>query len=124
MNTPTVQGKWDRVEFWTSYFLLTVLGSVIVVRLSFAGVWSVPTLDVWLGSIALALILASPWLARRSRALRIGIVAYATATQLVPVTVRHPLVLLPLLGALIPVAIAVWALVALSRKGRPSAPHN
>lgn len=124
MNTPAVQGKWDRVEFWTSYFLLTVLGSVIVVRLGFSGVWSVPVLDVWLGAIALALIAASPWLARRRRALRIAIVAYAAATQLVPVTVRHPLVLLPLLGALIPVAIAVWALVALSRKGRPSVPRN
>ena len=124
MNTPVAQGKWDRVEFWTSYFLLTVLGSVIVVRLSFAGVWSVPVLDVWLGAIALALIVASPWIARRSRALRIGIVAYAAATQLVPVSVRHPLVLLPLLGALIPVTIAVWALVALSRKGRPSVRRN
>ena len=50
--------------------------------------------------------------------LRIAIVAYAAATQLVPVSVRHPAVLLPLLGALIPVAITIWALVALSRKGR------
>lgn len=116
MNTPATRG-WDKVEFWSSYFLLAVLGSVILVRLGFAGVWSVPTLDIVLGSIALVLIALSPWLARRRRTLRIGIVAYAAATQLVPVTVRHPAVLLPLAGALIPVTITLWALIALSRKG-------
>nr|WP_219918693.1 LrgA [Rhodanobacter sp. PCA2] len=98
--------------------MLAVLGSVILTRLGFATVWSVPTLDLVLGSIALLLILASPWIARRSRTLRIGIVAYAAATQLVPMSVRHPAILLPLLGALIPVVITIWALVALSRKGR------
>ena len=117
MNTLAGRG-WDKVEYWSSYFLLAVLGSVILTRLGFATVWSVPTLDLVLGSIALLLILASPWIARRSRALRIGIVAYAAATQLVPMSVRHPAILLPLLGALIPVVITIWALVALSRKGR------
>jgi len=36
--------------------------------------------------------------------------------------IRQPGILLPLIGALIPVLIAIWALVALSRKdthGRP-----
>jgi len=117
VSAPAQRG-WDKVEYWSSYFLLAVLGSVILTRLGFASVWSVPTLDIVLGSIALLLILASPWIARRRRALRIAIVAYAAATQLVPVSVRHPAVLLPLLGALIPVAITIWALVALSRKGR------
>ncbi|MEW9570211.1 LrgA [Rhodanobacter sp. Si-c] len=117
MNAPGERG-WDKVEYWSSYFLLAVLGSVILTRLGFATVWSVPTLDIVLGSIALLLIFASPWIARRRRALRIGIVAYATATQLVPMSIRHPAVLLPLLGALIPVAITIWALVALSHKGR------
>ncbi|MBA2078772.1 LrgA [Rhodanobacter sp. PCA2] len=117
MNAPAGRG-WDKVEYWSSYFLLAVLGSVILTRLGFATVWSVPTLDLVLGSIALLLILASPWIARRSRTLRIGIVAYAAATQLVPMSVRHPAILLPLLGALIPVVITIWALVALSRKGR------
>jgi len=117
VSAPAQRG-WDKVEYWSSYFLLAVLGSVILTRLGFASVWSVPTLDLVLGSIALLLILASPWIARRRRALRIAIVAYAAATQLVPVSVRHPAVLLPLLGALIPVAITIWALVALSRKGR------
>ena len=116
MNAPAERG-WDKVEYWSSWFLLAVLGSVILTRLGFATVWSVPTLDLVLGSIALLLILASPWIARRRRALRIAIVAYATATQLVPMTIRHPAVLLPLIGALIPVAITIWALVALSRKG-------
>ena len=117
MNAPAERG-WDKVEYWSSYFLLAVLGSVILTRLGFATVWSVPALDLVLGGIALLLILASPWIARRRRALRIGIVAYAAATQLVPVSVRHPALLLPLLGALVPVAIMIWALVALSRKGR------
>lgn len=101
----------------SSWFLLAVLGSVILTRLGFAGGWSVPTLDIVLGSVALVLILASPWIARR-RTLRIGIIAYAAASQLVPVSVRQPALLLPLLGALIPVAITIWALVALSRRGR------
>ncbi len=117
MNTVAGRG-WDKVEFWTSYFLLAVLGSVILARLGFASVWTLPTLDLVLGSIALLLICASPWIARRGRALRIFIVAYATATQLVPMCVRHPAVLLPLLGALIPVVIMIWALFTLSRKGR------
>ena len=117
MNAPAERG-WDKVEYWSSYFLLAVLGSVILTRLGFATVWSVPTLDIVLGSIALLLILASPWIARRRRGVRLAIVAYAAATQLVPVSVRHPAVLLPLLGALIPVVITIWALVALSRKGR------
>ncbi len=125
MNAPAERG-WDKVEYWSSWFLLSVLGSVILVRLGFAGVWSMPTLDLVLGGIALLLIAASPWLARRSRALRLAIVAYATATQLVPVCVRHPAVLLALAGALIPVAVTIWALVALSRKGRAGqgAPHS
>ncbi|BFI95959.1 MAG: hypothetical protein RSP_14690 [Rhodanobacter sp.] len=117
MNAPAGRG-WDKVEFWSSYFLLAVLGSVILTRLGFVGVWPMPVLDLVLGGIALALILASPWIARRRRDLRIGIVAYATATQLVPLSVRHPALLLPLLGALLPVAIMIWALFALSRKGR------
>ena len=116
MNTPAGRG-WDKVEYWSSYFLLAVLGSVILTRLAFAGVWSMPMLDIVLGSIALVLVLASPWIARR-RNVRLAIVAFATGTQLVPLCIRQPVVLLPLLGALIPVAITIWALVALSRKGR------
>ena len=117
MNAPApVRGRWSKVEFYASYFLMVVLASVILVRLGFAGVWSVPRLDIVLGVIALALIGAGFWVARKRRGLRLLIVAYAAATQLLPMTVRHPEILLPLIGALIPVAIAIWALVALSHK--------
>jgi hypothetical protein len=47
-----------------------VLGSVILTRLGFVSVWPMPALDLMLGGIALLLILASPWIARRRRALR------------------------------------------------------
>jgi hypothetical protein len=114
---PAAREGWDKVEFYANYFLLVVLASVIATRLGFAGVWSLPRLDFVLGVVALALVLASFWIARRHRALRMGIVAFAAATQLLPMTVRHPQLLLPLAGALVPVAIAVWALLALSRKG-------
>lgn len=118
MNTPA-ERRWDKVEFWTSYFLLTVLAGVIILRLSFADVWSVPHLDIVISSIALALIALSPWIARRSRLLRILFVVYGAGTQLVPVTLRHPEVLYALIGGLIPVVIVLWALIALTRKGQP-----
>ena len=39
MNAPSAaRGGWDKVEFYTSYFLLAVLASVIATRLGFAGV--------------------------------------------------------------------------------------
>ncbi|QEE25088.1 LrgA [Rhodanobacter glycinis] len=117
MNAPApVQGRWSKVEFYASYFLMVVLASVILTRLGFAEVWSVPRLDIVLGVIALVLMVASVWIARRRRGLRLLIVGYAAATQLLPMTFRHPEILLPLIGALIPVVIAIWALVALSRK--------
>lgn len=117
MNAPApAQGRWSKVEFFASYFLMVVLASVIITRLAFAEVWSVPRLDVVLGVIALVSIMASVWVARKRRGLRLLIVGYAAATQLLPMTFRHPEILLPLLGALIPVIIAIWALVVLSRK--------
>jgi len=76
--------------------------------------------DLDLSVIALALVLASFWFARHSRRWRLAIIAFAAATQLVPMVVREPVLLLPLLGALIPVGILVGCLVALSKKG-PSA---
>ena len=117
MNTPApVRGSWGRVEFYTSFFLLAVLATVIGMRLGFESVWHLPTLDLDLSVVALALVLASFWLARHSRRWRLAIIAFASATQLVPMVVRDPVLLLPLLGALIPVAILVGCLVALSRK--------
>ena len=127
MNTQASgQGRWGRVEFYTSFFLLAVLATVIGMRLGFDGVWQMPVLDLDLSVVALALVLASFWFARRSRRWRLAIVAFASATQLVPMVVREPVLLVPLLGALIPVAILVGCLVALSKKGgngRPS-PHS
>jgi hypothetical protein len=64
-------------------------------------------------------VVASFWIARNRRSWRLWIIAFATATQLLPMVLRHPATLFPLLGGLIPVAIMIWALVALSRKGRP-----
>jgi len=120
MNTPApVQGTWDKVEFYTSYFLLAVLASVIGTRLGFDGVWQMPTVDLTLSIIALLLVAGSFWFARHRRRWRLWIIAFASATQLVPMVVREPVLLFPLLGALIPVAILVGCLMALSKK-RPS----
>ena len=120
MNTPApVRGTWDKVEFYTSYFLLAVLASVIGTRLGFDGVWRMPTVDLTLSIIALLLVAGSFWFARHRRRWRLWIIAFASATQLVPMVVREPVLLFPLLGALIPVAILVGCLMALSKK-RPS----
>ena len=120
MNTPApVRGTWDKVEFYTSYFLLAVLASVIGTRLGFDGVWQMPTVDLTLSIIALLLVAGSFWFARHRRRWRLWIIVFASATQLVPMVVREPVLLFPLLGALIPVAILVGCLMALSKK-RPS----
>ncbi|HUH31927.1 MAG TPA: LrgA [Rhodanobacter sp.] len=128
MNTPasatgrTPVRTWDKVEKSASYFLLFVLLCVLGMRLGFSGVWNVPTLDFVLSAMALVLVLASFWLARNHRAWRLSVIAFASATQLVPMVVREPVLLFPLLGALIPVAILVGCLVALSHKGTNGRP--
>jgi hypothetical protein len=116
-TTATAPGSWDKVEHVSSYFLLIVLASVIGTRLGFDGVWRMPAIDLWLSIAALLLVLAGFWFARHRRRLRLWIVAFASATQLVPMVIRTPVLLLPLLGALIPVAILLGCVVALSRKG-------
>jgi uncharacterized membrane protein len=116
MTTPASR-SWDKVEFYASYFLMIVLASVIGTRLSFASVWQIPTVDLVFSIVALVLVLASFWIARKRRSWRLAIIAFATATQLLPMVLRYPATLFPLLGALIPVGIMVWALMALSRKG-------
>ncbi|MGB3746845.1 MAG: LrgA [Rhodanobacter sp.] len=123
MNTPTpARGNWGRVEFYASFFLLLVLAGVIATRLGFDGVWHLPTVDLDLSMVALALVLASFWFARHRRRWRLAVIAFASATQLVPMVVREPVLLLPLLGALIPVAILVGCLVALTKKGGSGRP--
>ncbi|GFZ99954.1 LrgA [Dyella caseinilytica] len=119
MNTPA-RTSWDNVEFYTSYFLMFVLASVIGTRLSFATVWELPILDLVLSSVALILVIASFWIARKRRSWRLWIIAFATATQILPMIVRHPVMLFPVLGGLIPVIIMAWALFSLSRKGSNS----
>jgi hypothetical protein len=115
--TTSASRSWDKVEFYSSYFLMAVLASVIATRLSFASVWQIPMVDLVFSIIALVLVLASFWIARKRRSWRLWIIAFATATQLLPMVLRYPATLFPLLGALVPVAITVWALVSLSRKG-------
>ena len=116
-TAPTSARSWDKVEKSASYFLLFVLLTVLGMRLGFSGVWNVPTLDFALSAVALVLVLASFWLARNHRAWRLSVIAFASATQLVPMVVREPVLLFPLLGALIPVGILIGCLVALSHKG-------
>jgi len=53
-----VRGTWDKVEFYTSYFLLIVLVTVIGMRLSFDTVWQMPKVDLMLSVIALVLVVA------------------------------------------------------------------
>ena len=72
--------------------------------------------------LGLPLAPASFWFARHTRRWRLAIIAFASATQLVPMVVRHPVLLFPLLGALVPVAILVGCLVALSKKGGSGRP--
>ncbi|RDS86398.1 LrgA [Dyella psychrodurans] len=122
MNTPA-RTSWDKVEFYTSYFLMFVLASVIGTRLAFASVWALPTIDLVFSIVALILVVASFWMARKRRSWRLWIIAFAAATQLVPMVLRYPATLFPLLGGLIPVAIMIWALVSLSRKG-PNGPRT
>ena len=83
-----------------------------------------PTLDLDLSVVALALVLASFWFARHSRRWRLWTVGFAAATQLVPMVVRQPILLFPLLGALIPVLILLWCLLALSKKDVTSQPRG
>jgi len=117
-------GKWDKVEFYTSYFLMLVLLSVLGMRLGFDGVWQMPKIDLALSIIALLLVIGSFWFACQNRCLRLCIIAFASATQLVPMVIREPVLLFPLLGALIPVAILVGCLMALSRKSSSSLPRS
>ncbi|WP_449428415.1 LrgA [Rhodanobacter umsongensis] len=123
MNTVApVRGKWDKVEFYTSYFLLLVLISFIGTRLAFAVVWQLPTIDFVISVIAMLLLLASFWFGRHSRRWRLWTIGFATATQIVPMVIREPVLLFPLIGALIPIAILVGCLMALSKKDTNASP--
>ncbi len=117
MTTTTAErGGWSKVEKVTSLCLQIILLSFIGCRLAFADWWPLPPLDFAVSSIAVILLVASFWFPSRRRSWRISVIVYASATQLVPMVLREPVLLLPLLGGLIPVAILIGCLVALSRK--------
>ncbi|ODV10733.1 MAG: LrgA [Rhodanobacter sp. SCN 68-63] len=115
MNTST-RRSWDKVELFATISLLVVLATVLITRLSFAEVWKLPVVDLVLTWMALALTGLALWLGRKRRWLRIGAVAFGGATQLVPMVVRQPVLIFPLLGAIIPVIILAVSLALLSRK--------
>jgi len=117
-STPP-QGRWRKVEKVTSICLLVVLASFIGTRLAFATVWQLPTLDLILSMV---LVLASFWFARHRRSWRLWVIGLASATQIVPMVCREPVLLFPLLAAAIPIAIVVGCLVALSKKDAPVRP--
>jgi hypothetical protein len=125
MNTPIpssqaqLPGRWNRVEKVTSICLLVVLASFIGTRIAFATVWALPMLDMVLSIVALVLVLASFWFARHRRNWRLWIIVLASATQIVPMVCREPVLLFPLIAAAVPIAIVVGCLIALSKKDSP-----
>lgn len=108
--------RWDKVELFASYSLLVLLATVLITRLSFDTVWVMPKIDLVLSWASLLAVAVALWQGRWRRWLRVGAVAFASITQLVPMVVREPELLFPLIGAIVPVAILVIALAALSRK--------
>ncbi|MDR3445443.1 LrgA [Dyella sp.] len=116
--------RWDKVELTASYTLLTILATELLTRLGLITMFPMPTVDLLLSILATVLVIGAFWFARQSRALRFGIIAFAAATQLVPMVIRSPVLLLPLVGAAVPVGIMLWAMFALSKKGRGTASHS
>jgi len=115
------QGNWNKVEWTASYFLLAVLFTVLIIRLGFVSVWPLPTLDLVLSWIAFIAVTAAFWFGRKNRPVRLWVIGYGAATQLIPMVIREPVLLLPIVGAAVPVGIIVWALIALSKKGQARA---
>ncbi|WP_266167839.1 LrgA [Dyella subtropica] len=116
--------RWDKVELTASYSLLVILATELLTRLGLYSMFPLPTVDLVLSSAATVLVLGAFWFARQSRKLRFWVIGFAAATQLVPMVVRQPVLLLPLIGAAVPVGIILWALVALSKKGQGTAGHS
>lgn len=122
----TEQGprSWREVERVASFTLIGCLLAFIGSRLFFAVWWPLHPLDFAISSVAVALLVGSFWFAAHRRGWRIAVIVFASATQLVPMVVREPVLLLPLLGALIPVGILVGCLVALSKKTPSDRPQS
>ncbi len=113
--------RWNKVELTASYTLLTILATELLTRLGLVSMFEIPTVDLVLSIIATVLVIGAFWFARHSRARRFWIIGFASATQLVPMVIRQPVLLLPLIGAAIPVGIMLWAMIALSKKGQGNA---
>jgi hypothetical protein len=110
--------SWSKLERVTSLCLISTLLAFIGSRLIFAVWWPMYPVDFIVSALAVVLLTASFWFAARRRGWRIAVIAYASATQLVPMVLREPVLLLPLLGGLIPVTILFGSLFALSKKSR------
>ncbi|HWU74904.1 MAG TPA: LrgA [Rhodanobacter sp.] len=121
---PSPAGPWSKVERVTSVTLIACLLAFIGSRLVFAMWWPMHRVDFVISTIAVILLTASFWFAAPRRAWRIAVIAYASATQLLPMVLREPVLLLPILGALIPVAILFGSLFALSKKDRNIRPSQ
>ncbi len=113
---------WSKVELVTSITLIACLLAFIGSRLVFALWWPLHPVDFVISTIAVILLIVSFWFAAPRRSWRIAVIAYASATQLVPMVIREPVLLLPLLGALIPLAILFGCLLVLSKKGNRPRP--
>ncbi len=114
--------SWDKVERVASQILITCLLAFIGCRLAFAVWWPLHPLDFVISAVAVILLAGSFWFAADHRRLRIAVIVYASATQLAPMVIREPVLLLPLLGAMIPLAILFGCLLALSKKGGEGRP--
>lgn len=117
-------GQWSKVERVTSVTLIACLLAFIGTRLIFAVWWPLRPVDFILSTIAVIVLTAGFWFPARRRAWRIAVIVYASATQLVPLVIREPILLLPILGGMIPLAILFGCLLALSKKDRHARPAS
>ena len=69
MNPLGHRAAWDKVELFASYSLLVLLAAVIVHPAELRHVWRLPRVDLVLSSIAVLLVLAAFWFARRRTSL-------------------------------------------------------
>lgn len=120
MNTPAPPRRdWNHVEKIVSLTTIACLAAFIGSRLAFVEWWSVRPFDFVFSALALLLMLVVLIWLRRNLFWRLFSVVFAIASQILPMVVRQPVLLIPILGALIPIIVILWALIALSRKDRP-----
>lgn len=115
-------GSWGQVERVASQTLIACLLAFIGSRLFFAVWWPMHPVDFVISAVAVVLLAAGFRFAAHRRGWRIAVIVYASATQLVPMVIREPALLLPIAGAMIPLAIVFGCLLALSKKGSRGRP--